>query len=125
MVSFPAASSFRKMSNKYMTQSARTGISPRRRGKAMRPESSLCVYADFSPLLPTPIPRRQILRLADSGGFPKYRRPAGLRSEPVFNEREVIDWYRQTFGDLAPDLVDDVERNGFVRAKPSPRERGV
>jgi hypothetical protein len=107
------------MTNTHTIQTTRTSVSARRRGKCKRRESPLCVYADFGPRLPTPTTRRKILDLSASGYFPKFCRPAGPRSEPVFSKKDVLDWYRQNFGDLWPDLVDQVERDFALKSHPN------
>lgn len=77
----------------------------------------LCTYAQIAPFLPRPIQRRQWLRLSDLGKAPGYTRPAGFKSEPVFLERDFVLWVKRTYGDLLPDYVASLEREG-LSAKP-------
>ena len=80
---------------------------------------ALCTYADFGPSLPVPTPREHVLRLSKLGRFPRYTRPAGFHSEPVFSTVDVMAWLRTTYGDLLPEYVAQIEREGFAKAKPS------
>ena len=82
-----------------------------------------CVYADFAPYLPIPFTRRYLLRLADIDRFPRYVRPGGRKSEPLFSRQEIADWYRERFGDLLPERVAEFEKVFTNSAKSPPRAR--
>lgn len=77
----------------------------------------LRTYFDLAPFLPSPIPRRQWLRLSELGKAPAYTRPAGFKSEPVFLEQDFIIWVKQTYGKLLPEYVASLENDG-LSAKP-------
>ena len=82
----------------------------------MNPETlnSWCAYSEFCDALPHRIPRRQLLRLSDVGRFPAYVKPAGLKSEPLFLQSDVVLWLKRTYGHLLPEYISHVERSGVV-----------
>ena len=85
--------------------------------------SQLCTFADFAVHLPVPIARRHYLRLSEIGRAPKYTRPAGRKSEPLFRREEVVDWFRRTYGDLLPERVAEFAKVFTNSAKSAPRAR--
>jgi len=94
--------------------------STRRPSRCARKDSALCVYDDFKHVLPVPTPRSHLLRLSSLGKFPRFIRPSGFKSEPHFLKEEVVGWIRTKYGSLLPEIVDRIEKEGFV--KPSSHE---
>lgn len=73
----------------------------------------LRTYAEIAPYLPHPIPRRQWIRLADYGKAPPYTRPAGLKSEPLFEENSVIEYIKDRYQKLLPQYCALLDKEGL------------
>jgi hypothetical protein len=84
----------------------------------------LCVIADFSPLLPVKLSRRQIMRMVSAGKFPRCAR-ASKKSEPLFLRSQITDWYIKTFADvLNPERIKEFEKVLKTKStKPESRSR--
>jgi hypothetical protein len=74
-------------------------------------------YNDFCEALPHPIPRSHVLRLSKVGRFPEFVRPAGLQSEPLFLEADIIGWLREKYGKLLPCYCERIEHEGLAGAR--------
>jgi hypothetical protein len=79
----------------------------------------LVSYDQIFPVLPHPIPYRQLVRMSGTR-FPACVRPAGFKSPPLWLEQDVVGWVKDRYSTLLPDFCRRLEEEG-IAARPFSR----